>query len=283
MPLVEVDFTKGAGKYPSYARLLAQWDMIGTITGSVAENEDFPNTVPEPRFTTASARVAQPRSELYLTFLPLSISLTFYIVVDHPRLCYKCRRQQKHGSFLNPRYEKAQPFGVPRDRILMGSPGFALDDQAMIAHVTSPFTDKIAPYGSTHPPILLEPKPLQQHYVESLWELVLAVRIVVHNLTRLRNWLPSNIQESNSPLDYYYYVRVRGSPERSQNCLRFGRNAAERASVVPLHGWSITFARMHACITISMHKATKADGDDNDHDKRDFSVLPSCVAWPLSF
>ncbi|KAI4500876.1 hypothetical protein M0802_004087 [Mischocyttarus mexicanus] len=56
-----------------------------------------------------------------------------------------------HSSFLNPWYEKAQPFGVPRDRILMGSPGFAHDDQAMIAHVTSPFTDKIAPYGSNPP------------------------------------------------------------------------------------------------------------------------------------
>lgn len=44
---------------------------------------------------------------------------------------------------------------VPRDRVLMGSSGFAFDDQAMIAHVTSPFTDKIAPYRSNpHPPIL---------------------------------------------------------------------------------------------------------------------------------
>lgn len=43
---------------------------------------------------------------------------------------------------------------VPRDRVLMGSSGFAFDDQAMIAHVTSPFTDKIAPYRSNpHPPI----------------------------------------------------------------------------------------------------------------------------------
>lgn len=39
--------------------------------------------------------------------------------------------------------------------VLMGSSGFAFDDQAMIAHVTSPFTDKIAPYRSNpHPPIL---------------------------------------------------------------------------------------------------------------------------------
>lgn len=40
---------------------------------------------------------------------------------------------------------------VPRERVLMGSSGFAFDDQAMIAHVTSPFTDKIAPYRSNPP------------------------------------------------------------------------------------------------------------------------------------
>lgn len=33
----------------------------------------------------------------------------------------------------------------------MGSSRFAFDDQAMIAHVTSPFTDKIAPYRSNPP------------------------------------------------------------------------------------------------------------------------------------
>lgn len=44
---------------------------------------------------------------------------------------------------------------VPRDRVLMGSSGFAFDDQAMIAHVTSPFTDKIAPYRSNPHPLIL--------------------------------------------------------------------------------------------------------------------------------
>lgn len=98
--------------------------MIGPITGSVAENEGF-------------STWSQTRG--YLRYRsPLAEVVALVGFLDRGR--------------------------VPRDRVLMGSSGFAFDDQAMIAHVTSPFTDKIAPYRSNpHPPILassLSPLPL---------------------------------------------------------------------------------------------------------------------------
>lgn len=89
--------------------------MIGPITGSVAENESFPTWSQDPRIPAAISR--------------------------------HWRRWLSSAS--------STAVEVPRDRVLMGSSGFAFDDQAMIAHVTSPFTDKIAPYRSNpHPPIL---------------------------------------------------------------------------------------------------------------------------------
>lgn len=93
--------------------------MIGPITGSVAENEGFSTWSHTPEDTTAINRHWQ-RCRLSLA-----------------------RRRRRRRRF--PRLR------VPRDRLLMGSSGFAFDDQAMIAHVTSPFTDKIAPYRSNPP------------------------------------------------------------------------------------------------------------------------------------
>jgi len=60
----------------------------------------------------------------------------------HPRILLWSAAIGAGGSHRFPRLR------VPRDQVLMGSSGFAFDDQAMIAHVTSPFTDKIAPYRS---------------------------------------------------------------------------------------------------------------------------------------
>jgi len=86
--------------------------MIGPITGSVAENEGFPTWSHSRGYSTAISHHWRRWLSSWLPRLPR----------------------------------------VPRDRVLMGSSGFAFDDQAMIAHVTSPFTDKIAPYRSKPTP-----------------------------------------------------------------------------------------------------------------------------------
>jgi len=86
--------------------------MIGPITGSVAENEGFPTWSHSRGYSTAISHHWRRWLSSWLPWLPR----------------------------------------VPRDRVLMGSSGFAFDDQAMIAHVTSPFTDKIAPYRSKPTP-----------------------------------------------------------------------------------------------------------------------------------
>jgi hypothetical protein len=86
--------------------------MIGPITGSVAENEGFPTWSHSRGYSTAISHHWRRWLSSWLPWL----------------------------------------LRVPRDRVLMGSSGFAFDDQAMIAHVTSPFTDKIAPYRSKPTP-----------------------------------------------------------------------------------------------------------------------------------